>query len=169
MSVMWQYGHTVQICYHRFDISFQGGQNSSQQTPSTQAGMTAMVASPSTIADEAWFLDFGASHHLTKNGCNLNSKTPYTGTDGVNIGNGKKLSISSFGSSNLVSNSHSFKLHKVFHVPFISANLISAAKFCSDNNSIIEFHPNSFLVKDQCSKRCLLKASLKMVCTGFLS
>ena len=56
--------------------------------------MTAIVASPSTVVDEAWFLDSGASHHLTQNGGNLNNKTPYTGTDRVTIGNGKKLPIS---------------------------------------------------------------------------
>ena len=86
---------------------------------------------------------------------NLTSSTPYTGTDKVTIGNGKHLSISNTGSQHLVSNSHSFQLKKVFHVPFISANLISVAKFCSDNNALIEFQFNSFFVKDLCTNKVL--------------
>ena len=73
----------------------------------------------------------------------------------MTIRNGKRLSISSFGSKDLVANSHSFKLRKVFHVPFISTNLISVAKFCSDNNALIEFYPHSFFVRDQLTKKVL--------------
>ena len=110
--------------------------------------MTAMVASPSTVVDDAWYLDSGASHHLTQTAGNLTNNTPYTGTDHVTVGNTKKLSISNIGSKNLISNSHFFKLRKFYHVPFLSANLINVAKFCSDNAAIIEFHSNYFFVKD---------------------
>jgi histone deacetylase 1/2 len=98
-----------------------------------------MVASSNNLADDTWYLDSRASHHLTQNMGNLTSSTPYTGIDKVIIGNGKHLSISNTGSQRLVSNSHSFQLKKVFHVSFISANLISVAKFCSDNNALIKF------------------------------
>ena len=123
--------------------------------------MTAMVASPSTVVDDAWYLDSGASHHLTQTAGNLTNSTPYTGTDRVTVGNGKKLSISNLGSKNLFSNSHSFKPIKFYHVPFLSANLISVAKFCSDNATIIEFHSNSFFVKDQSTRMVLAQGKLE--------
>ena len=92
---------------------------------------------------------------------NLTSSSPYTGTDKVTIGNGKHLSISNTGSHRLLSDSHSFHLKKVFHVPFISANLISVAKFCSDNNALIEFQSNSFFVKDLHTKKVLAQGQLE--------
>ena len=106
--------------------------------------MTAMVAPPSTVAEDAWFLDSRASHHLTQSTRSLNNVTPYTRTDCVIDGIGKKLPITNLGFKILKSNSHSLKLRKVFHVPFISANLISVSKFYYDNKAIIEFHSNTF-------------------------
>ncbi|RVX22902.1 Retrovirus-related Pol polyprotein from transposon RE1 [Vitis vinifera] len=90
-----KFGHTAQICYHRFDISFQG--------------------------DESWYLDSGASHHLTQNLGNLTSTSPYTGTDRVTIGNGKHLSISNIGSKQLHSHTHSFRLKKDLHTKMVLA------------------------------------------------
>ena len=120
-----------------------------------------MVASSNNIADDNWYLDSGASHHLTQEAGNLSNATPYTGTDKVTVGNGKHLSISNIGSHHLVSNSRSFQLKKIFHVPFISANLISVAKFCSDNNVLIEFRSNSFTVKDLRTKEKLIQGRLE--------
>ena len=114
-----------------------------------------MVASTNIATGESLFLDSSASHYLTQNAVGLNNITNYTRADQVTIGNGKRLSILSFGSKDLVTNSHSFKLRKVFHVPFISANLISVAKLCSDNNALIEFYSHSFFVKDQLTKKVL--------------
>ncbi|RVW65725.1 Retrovirus-related Pol polyprotein from transposon RE1 [Vitis vinifera] len=159
-----KFGHTAQICYHRFDISFQGGQTtiSHSLNNGNQNNIPAMVASASNNpADESWYLDSGASHHLTQNLGNLTSTSPYTGTDRVTIGNGKHLSISNIGSKQLHSHTHSFRLKKVFHVPFISANLISVAKFCSENNALIEFHSNAFFVKDLHTKMVLAQGKLE--------
>ncbi|KAL6315317.1 hypothetical protein AAG906_000412 [Vitis piasezkii] len=52
-----------------------------------QNNILAMVASSSNSpADESWYLDSGASHHLTQNLGNLTNTSPYTGTDRVTIG-----------------------------------------------------------------------------------
>jgi len=57
-----------------------------------------MVAYFYNSAGDEWYLDSGASHHLTQNEGNLNNSAPYTGTDRVTVGNGKHLSISNTGS-----------------------------------------------------------------------
>ncbi|RVX15771.1 Retrovirus-related Pol polyprotein from transposon RE1 [Vitis vinifera] len=139
-----KFGHTVQICYHRFDISYQSAQssNTSPSNAGNPNSIPAMVASSNNLADDT-------------------CSSPYTGTDKVTIGNGKHLSISNTGSHRLLSDSHSFHLKKVFHVPFISANLISVAKFCSDNNALIEFRSNSFFVKDLHTKKVLAQGQLE--------
>ncbi|RVW60941.1 Retrovirus-related Pol polyprotein from transposon RE1 [Vitis vinifera] len=147
-----------------FDIFFQGGQTtiSHSLNNGNQNNIPVMVASASySPADESWYLDSGASHHLTQNLGNLTNTSPYTGTDRVTIGNGKHLSISNIGSKQLHSHTHSFQLKKVFHVPFISANLISVAKFCSDNNALIEFHSNAFFVNDRHTKMVLAQGKLE--------
>ena len=128
-----------------------------------------MVASSNNLANDNCYLDSGASCHLTQNAGNLTNSTPYIGTDKVIIGNGKHLSNSNTGSHHLVSNSRSFQLRKVFHVPFISANLISVAKFCSNNNALIEFQSNSFLVKDLYTKKILARGRLENRLYKFLA
>ncbi|KAL5570298.1 hypothetical protein UlMin_026873 [Ulmus minor] len=65
-----------------------------QNSVEDASNMTANLAS-SNNRDDAWYLDSGASHHLTPAAGNLNNTTPYTGTERVTVGNGKKLSISS--------------------------------------------------------------------------
>ena len=77
------------------------------------------------------------------------------------MGNVKHLSISNVGYKQFDSHTHSFQLKKVFHVPFISANLISVAKFCSDNDALIEFHSNAFFMKDQHTKMVLAQGRLE--------
>ncbi|KAL5544057.1 hypothetical protein UlMin_007841 [Ulmus minor] len=59
--------------------------------------MSANYVSSSNNRDDTWYLDSGASHHLTQSVGNLTSSSPYTGTDKVTIGNGKHLSISNTG------------------------------------------------------------------------
>jgi len=49
----------------------------------------------------------------------------------------------------------------VFHIPFISANLISVLKFSSDNNVLIEFRSNSFFVKDLHTKKVFARGRLE--------
>jgi len=158
-----KFGHTAQACYHRFGISYQSPQSSGNSSliPSNQTSIPAMVASSNTVADDTWYLDSDASHHLTQNGDNLTESSPYNGKDKITIGNGKHLSISNTSSTCLFSNSHAFQLKKVFHVPFISANIISVAKFCSDNNALIEFWSNSFFVKDLHTKKVLARGRLE--------
>ena len=138
-----KFGHTAHVCYHRYDISYQNssnsGTNSLNMNIRNQNNIPAMVASSNNLVDDNWYLDSGASHHLTQNVKNLTNSTPYPGIDKVTVGNGKHLSISNTGSHHSFSNSRSFQLRKVFYAPFISANLISVAKFCSDNNALIEF------------------------------
>jgi histone deacetylase 1/2 len=107
-----EFGHTVHVCYHKFDISYanssNSGINSLNMNIRNQNNILVMVASSNNLTDDNWYLNFGASHHLTQNVENLTNFTPYIGTDKVIVGNGKHLSISNIGSHRLVSNSRSF-------------------------------------------------------------
>ncbi|XP_068636011.1 uncharacterized protein [Aristolochia californica] len=93
-----KFGHTVQVCYHKFDISFQGTQDNSTSSSNVgnQNTIPAMVASSKNLADDNWYLDSGTSHHLTQNMGNLANATPYIGTDKVTIGNANLISVAKF-------------------------------------------------------------------------
>jgi len=158
-----KFSHTAQAYYHRFDISYQSPQSSGNSSliPNNQTSIPAMVASSNTVADDTWYLDSSASHHLTQNGDSLTDSSPYNGKDKITIGNGKHLSISNTGSTCLFSNSRAFQLKKVFHIPFISVNLTSVVKFYLDNNALIEFRSNSFFVKDLHTMKVLARGRLE--------
>ena len=103
-----------------------------------------------------WFLDTGATHHLTNNATHLSDVHPYHGPDQVSIGNGKKLPIHHIGCTLLSTKYKKFKLNKVLHALKLATNLISVSKLCHDNNSFVEFHPRHFLIKDQQMKNTVL-------------
>ncbi|KAG6763454.1 hypothetical protein POTOM_030871 [Populus tomentosa] len=91
-----KFGHTVHVCYHRFDISYQNssnnGTNSVNMNIRNQNNVPAMVASSNNIVDDNWYLDSRASHHLTKDARNLSNSNPYTGTDKVTVDNDTPIS-----------------------------------------------------------------------------
>ena len=55
----------------------------------------------SSFSDLSWFVDSGATNHITSNLNNLSLHTPYNGGDKVAIGNGKKLLITHVSTSHL--------------------------------------------------------------------
>jgi len=58
---------------------------------------------PLDLDSQAWFVDSGASHHLTSNKSFLHNSFPYEGKNRVHIGNGQGLAIESIGSSQFAS------------------------------------------------------------------
>ncbi|KAI0520417.1 hypothetical protein KFK09_007891 [Dendrobium nobile] len=62
-------GHSAQACWHRLNM---------QYTPSSRTSNTALLAGNSTT-EPNWFLDSGASSHLTNSLENMSLNTPYQG------------------------------------------------------------------------------------------
>ena len=115
-------------CYHRFDYSF---------------------TTPQVAPNLNWYLDSGATCHLTYDFANLNVKAKeYHGPDQIRIGNGIGLNVEHIDSTELSTPTSSFLIHDVLHVPHIAKNLIFVHEFIIDTNTSIEFHPSYFFVKD---------------------
>ena len=51
----------------------------------------------SSLPDPSWFVDFGATNHITSNLNNLSLHAPYNSVDKMSVGNGKLLYISNIG------------------------------------------------------------------------
>ena len=64
------------------------------------------------------------------------------------VGDGNTIPITHTGSTSLTTPTTSFNLQHVLCSPNISQNLVSVSKFCSHNNTSIEFFPKCFVVKD---------------------
>ena len=133
-------GHIALKCYHRFDLSYQTTFASASHVfhNDSSESREAYVASPHIVQDEAWYLDSGATHHVTANGELLVSKSEYSGTGTLTIGDGSKLPISHIGTATLPS-PKSLALKNILLVSSIAKNLISISKFTRDNNVIVEF------------------------------
>lgn len=85
-----------------------------------------------------WFLDSGASHHITRVLNNLALHSPYTGGENVVIGNGAGLPITHTGSTSFPSDSRSLNLTNILCVPDMKNNLISVNKLCQTNNVMVQ-------------------------------
>ncbi|KAI0491389.1 hypothetical protein KFK09_025649 [Dendrobium nobile] len=79
-------GHSASACWHRLNLNY-----TPQQT-TVQENQKAMVASTEQ-SNPNWYLDSGASSHLTNSIENLNQPQPYSGSDSITIGDGRNISI----------------------------------------------------------------------------
>lgn len=103
-----------------------------QKTP--QAYVTTNYTPFEASHTSLWYLDSGATHHVTPYTTMINNLQPYHGMNQLHLGNGKGLTI--FSSSNILLNnsSSSLKLRNVLHVPEITNYYLSYNSQLTDNN-----------------------------------
>ncbi|RVW18439.1 Retrovirus-related Pol polyprotein from transposon RE1 [Vitis vinifera] len=82
-------------CNYRFDIDFKGPENVPPKPHVNNNNKQALMASPTADFQEAWFLDTGATHHLSHNEDNLQNTYPYQAGDKVAVGNAHQTNLSS--------------------------------------------------------------------------
>ncbi|PKU82148.1 hypothetical protein MA16_Dca004166 [Dendrobium catenatum] len=81
-------GHTATDCWHRSNL---------QYVPrSTKQPAKALLAD-SNQSHTDWYLDSGASAHMTRSLDNLSISAPYQGSDGIVIGDGSSVNIANSG------------------------------------------------------------------------
>jgi len=73
------------------------------------------------------------------------------------VGSGEKIKIFTLGSSKL----KPLDLHDVLYVPKITKNLLIVSKLINDNNILVKFDANYYLVKDKLTERAILKGTLE--------
>lgn len=116
----------------------------------------------SSTPDNAWLLDSGASHHLTSDLTNVAQSLPYNGSEEATLSNGNILPIHCVDSGLLFSthNTCFLTLKHILRTLHTTYNLLSVHKLCADNDACVEFHAYVFYVKDNTTKKVLLKGGL---------
>nr|GEY99451.1 putative zinc finger, CCHC-type [Tanacetum cinerariifolium] len=99
-----------------------------------------------------WYVDSGATDHMTSSLANVNNTTPYMGQANATFGNGNKLPVSHIG-HNMVNNN--IRLRDVLVVPNLTKNLLSISKLTSDNLLDVLFLQPYFYIQDRLTKQVL--------------
>lgn len=102
---------------------------------------TLFMSSPT----DQWYVDIGATSHMTANGGNLSFYFNLSNTHKFTIGNGNSIPI--HGSKHTIF-PHPFpplSLNNILHASHLIKNLVYVCQFIVDNNVFIEFDPFGFL------------------------
>lgn len=128
-------GHVALKCFKRFDVHY----TSPTDSTTTPQGLVADCgAQGGAVEDQTWYMDSGATNHITNELANLSINSDYHGSEGVMVGNGNRLPILSIGSSSIHVFDSSFRsslaLNNMLYVPDITKNFLSISQFTLDNN-----------------------------------
>jgi hypothetical protein len=154
-QICWKFGHSAIQCYHRGNFSYQGRPPS----PNLSAMHANFPSSDSTA--QFWVADTGATTYMTSDLTQLNSPTPFSGSDTIATADGSGLSISNVGSSILNVPQCSLQLPQVLHVPKLSQHLLSVRRLCKDNNCRFICDAFGFCIQDKLTGRVLLQGLCK--------
>jgi hypothetical protein len=100
-------------------------------------------------------MDSGATDHITSELDKLTVHDKYHGQDQVHTASGSGMKISNIGRTILHTPHRNLRLKNILHVPTANKSLAFVHCFTSDNNALVEFHSNLFLVKDRVTKRII--------------
>lgn len=88
------------------------------------------------IGKNEWYIDSGASSHMTPHGQMLSNIQPTNVTEIISA-NSAKLQVKGAGEMTLITNDQEIVVNDVLHVPGLSANLLSVHHIASKGNSVL--------------------------------
>ncbi|PKU59058.1 Retrovirus-related Pol polyprotein from transposon TNT 1-94 [Dendrobium catenatum] len=147
-------GRTATSCWHRLNVNYIPQSTSSDP-------VKGLAATTTNSHPQEWFLDSGASAHMTNASDNLSNPSIYRGSESVTIGDGRNLSIAQSGNGILPTPNRKLILSNLLHIPNISYNLLSISTLVRDNKISITFTPNGFVMKDLMTDNTLLHGPCK--------
>ena len=107
--------------------------------------------------DPSWYVDSGASTHVTHDMKSLSQISEYGGHDSLIVGDGSGLKITHTGKVVFPTHIRPITLRDVLYVPAIKKNLLSVAKLITDN----EFVNSACVIKDKVTRKLLLQGELR--------
>jgi hypothetical protein len=136
--------HTVIKCWYRFDQAYQPEEKVAAAATNSAYGV-----------DTNWYVDCGATDHITGELDKLSIREKYNGPDQVHAANGSGMNISHIGHSVISTPNKDLHLKNILYVPTANKNLVSANRLAFDNDAFVEIYPKFFNIKDQTMKKLL--------------
>lgn len=109
---------------------------------------------PTSQPPSHWYLDSGATNHVTNDFNNLSLQQSYPASANIMVGNGHTVLVSHSGKG-ILPTPHPFSLTELLHVPSIHHNLLSVHKLASDNNCRLIFDDSGFVIQDKQTNQIL--------------
>ena len=114
-----------------------------------QSAFLALGLTGKSCTSSIWFMDSGASNHITASSANLANLKQYKGDLQVQIADGKNLHIMGFGDI-----PHPLPLKHVFLSLSLSTYLLSTGQLV-DNNCMVSFSSSGCAMQDQVSGKVI--------------
>ncbi|KAJ9558152.1 hypothetical protein OSB04_012766 [Centaurea solstitialis] len=127
--------------------SFSGYASQYGQTQFTNLSSVFQATSAQVPQDNNFYMDSGATRHMTFNQGTMHSLTPCN-SNFIQVGNGAVVPARYIGQCSFPFSSWPLKLKNVLVSDKIIKNLISVRRFTVDNSVSVEFDPFGFTVKD---------------------
>jgi hypothetical protein len=115
-------GHIVLRCWKRFNRNFTGEEKS------------ASVAVASYEVDTNWYVDPGATDHVTGDLEKLTTRDKYLGNEQVHTASGSGMRIDQIDHTIIHTPSRDLSLNNILYVPDSSKNLVSIHRLTCDNH-----------------------------------
>ncbi|GJR37024.1 ribonuclease H-like domain-containing protein [Tanacetum coccineum] len=112
-----------------------------------------LMASP----DQQWYMDIGATSHLSSHTGNLQTSSLNRNFHSVIVGNESFIPVTHSGHLQIPNPYRPLHLKNVLVIPNIIKNLVSVRKFTTDNKCSIDFDPYGFTVRDYHTRQTLLR------------
>nr|ABA98728.2 retrotransposon protein, putative, Ty1-copia subclass [Oryza sativa Japonica Group] len=104
---------------------------------------------PIVGTDTNWYMDTGATDHITGKLEKLTTHEKYNGKEQIHTASGAGMDIKHVGHSIIHTPVRNIHLKNILHVRKVKKNLISAHRLAVDNNAFVEVHSRFFAIKDQ--------------------
>ena len=132
--------HSAAECWNRYDTD-------------NEEDLQALAAmNHQDNSDQQFYVDSGATSHMTNNTGNLDHVKPYRGNDKIIVGNGQDLNILHIGSAYLNTNHGTLHLNNILVVQKLKKSLLSIGQLIDDIKCVFEFNTNGFIVKSKENK-----------------
>lgn len=144
-------GHTVDVCRKKKSEEKPKDGISAKaafiaHTSANDETETAYAAPHKTIKAYEWYIDSGASKHMTPHGQLLKNIKP-TNVYEIMSANSAKMNVKGAGKTTLNTNGKEIVVKEVLHVPALSANLLSVHDIASHGNSVL-FDTNGCTIRN---------------------
>lgn len=121
-------GHIKANCFKR-----NKGNGSSKGGATSKLAFTCFA---SEAKNDEWYMDSGASYHMTPNESILVNKVKSDVND-ITVANNSKMNVESMGKTNLTLNKNDIEIGKVLHIPDLTANLLSVYQIVQKDNVVV--------------------------------